>query len=149
MHTFTNSLFHCVWSTKGRQPVLTPEIQARLWPYIGGIARAHKISALAVGGVADHVHILISLPPAIALSKVIQLLKGNSSKWLHEEFKELRSFNWQEGYGAFSISISGVEDTKKYIAGQAEHHRQKTFLEEFKAFLEKHGHAYEERDLCE
>ena len=149
MHTFTNSLFHCVWSTKGRQPVLTPEIQARLWPYIGGIARANKISTLAVGGFTDHVHVLISLPPTIALSKAIQLLKGNSSKWLHEEFKNLWSFGWQEGYGAFSIGISGVEDTKKYIANQAEHHRQKTFLEEFKTFLEKHGHAYDERDLSE
>jgi putative transposase len=147
MHTFTNSLFHCVWSTKGRQPVLTPEIQARLWPYLGGIARANKISALAVGGFADHVHVLISLPATISLSKAIQLLKGNSSKWLHEEFKELWSFSWQEGCGAFSIGISGVEDTKKYIANQAEHHRQKTFLEEFKTFLEKHGQAYDERDL--
>jgi REP element-mobilizing transposase RayT len=142
MHTFTNSLFHCVWSTKGRQPVLTPEIQARLWPYIGGIARVNKISALAVGGFTDHVQALISLPATISLSKAIQLLKGNSSKWLHEEFKELWSFSWQEGYGAFSIGISGLEDTKKYIAGQAEHHRQKTFLE-------KHGYAYDERDLCE
>ncbi len=149
MHAFTNSLFHCVWSTKGRQPVLTPEIQARLWPYIGGIARANKISALAVGGFTDHVHVLISLPATTSLSKAVQLLKGNSSKWLHEEFKELWSFSWQEGYGAFSIGISGVEDTKKYIAGQTEHHRQKTFLEEFKAFLEKNGHAYDERDFSE
>ncbi len=149
MHTFTNSLYHCVWSTKGRQPVITPEIQARLWPYIGGIARANKISALAVGGFNDHVHVLISLPPTIALSKADQLIKGNSSKWLYEEFKELWSFQWQEGYGAFSIGISGLEETKKYIANQAEHHRQKTFLEEFKTFLEKHGHAYDERDLSE
>ncbi len=148
MHTFTNSLFHCAWSTKGRQPVLTPEIQARLWPYIGGIARANKMNALAVGGFTDHVHVLISLPATISLSKTLQLLKGNSSKWLHEEFKDLWSFSWQEGYGAFSIGISGVEDTKKYIASQAEHHRQKTFVEELKTFLEKHGHAYDERDLC-
>jgi REP-associated tyrosine transposase len=149
MHTFTNSLFHCLWSTKGRQPVLTREVLARLWPYLGGIARANKISALAIGGVADHVHVLISLPPSISLSKAVQLLKGNSSKWLHEEFRELRSFNWQEGYGAFSIGISGLEETKKYIASQAEHHLKKTFLEEFKAFLEKHGHAYDERGIYE
>ena len=129
--------------------MITPEIQARLWPYIGGIARANKISALAVGGFNDHVHVLISLPPTIALSKADQLIKGNSSKWLYEEFKELWSFQWQEGYGAFSIGISGLEETKKYIANQAEHHRQKTFLEEFKTFLEKHGHAYDERDLSE
>ena len=102
-----------------------------------------------MGGFTDHVQALISLPATISLSKAIQLLKGNSSKWLHEEFKELWSFSWQEGYGAFSIGISGLEDTKKYIAGQAEHHRQKTFLEEFKTFLKKHGYAYDERDLCE
>src|ERR1041385_2278263 len=134
MHAFTSSLYHCVWSTKGRQPVLSPEIQKRLWPYLGGIARANKVTALAFGGVADHTHALLSLPATLTISKVIQLLKGNSSKWLHEEFDELRAFSWQEGYGAFTIGMSGVADTKNYIAKQAEHHRMKTFQEEFRSF---------------
>jgi putative transposase len=147
MHAVTSSLYHCVWSTKGRQPVLTPEIQARLWPYLGGIARANKMPALAVGGVADHAHVLLSLPATITISKAIQLLKGNSSKWLHEEFSELRSFSWQEGYGAFTIGMSGVGETKNYITTQAEHHRKKTFQEEFRSFLEKHGLPYDNATL--
>jgi len=147
MHAFTSSLYHCVWSTKGRRPVLTPEIQGRLWPYLGGIARAQKAPALAVGGVADHVHILLSLPATLSISKTIQLLKGNSSKWLHEEFQELRSFNWQEGYGAFSIGMSGVPETKSYIATQTEHHRKRTFQEEFHSFLDKHALIYDEAIL--
>lgn len=147
MHAFTSSLYHCVWSTKGRQGVLSLEIQNRLWPYLGGIARANKTPALAIGGVADHVHVLLSLPATLTISKAIQLLKGNSSKWLHEEFSELRSFSWQEGYGAFTIGMSGVSETKNYIASQAEHHRKKTFQEEFRSFLDKHGLAYDETIL--
>ena len=103
--------------------------------------------ALAIGGVEDHVHILLSLPTTLTLSKAIQLLKGNSSKWLHEEFQQLRFMSWQEGYGAFSIGISGVADTKNYIATQAEHHRKKTFQEEFRSFLDKHGLPYDETGL--
>jgi len=147
MHAFTYSLYHCVWSTKGRHPLLGPEIQTRLWPYLGGIARANRMSALAVGGVADHVHILLSLPATQSISKAIQLLKGNSSKWLHEEFAELRTFSWQEGYGAFTIGMSGVPETKNYIGTQAEHHKKKTFQEEFKSFLDKHGLTYDEAIL--
>jgi REP element-mobilizing transposase RayT len=126
---------------------LTPEIQTRLWPYLGGIARASKTPALAVGGVADHVHILLSLPATLTISKAIQLLKGNSSKWLHEGFPELRSFSWQEGYGAFTIGMSGVSETKNYIGTQFEHHRKKTFQEEFRSFLDKHGLPYDETIL--
>ncbi|HEX4265837.1 MAG TPA: IS200/IS605 family transposase [Verrucomicrobiae bacterium] len=147
MHAFTSSLYHCVWSTKDRRPVLTPEIQARLWPYLGGTARANKTWALAVGGVADHVHILLSLPSTLTISKAIQLLKGNSSKWLHEEFRDLRSFNWQEGYGAFTIGMSSVADTKNYIATQNEHHQKKTFQEKFRSFLDKHGLSYDAATL--
>ncbi len=86
MHSLTSSLFHCVFSTKERAPLLSPEVRARLWPYLGGIARENGMRALAVGGVADHVHLLMSLPPTLSLAKAMQLLKGNSSKWLHETF---------------------------------------------------------------
>src|SRR6185437_12178466 len=147
MHAFTNSLYHCVWSTKDRRPVLSPQIQSRLWPYLGGIARANKATALAIGGVNDHLHILISLPATLTISKAIQLLKGNSSKWLHEEFPELRAFSWQEGYGAFTIGMSGVPGTKNYIGKQAEHHKKKSFQEEFRSFLDKHGLPYDEARL--
>lgn len=99
------------------------------------------MKALAIGGVADHVHLLISLPATLALSKARQLLKGNSSKWLRETVPELRreEFAWQEGFGAFSIGVSGVGDTVAYIRTQEEHHRQRSYREEVEAFLKKHG----------
>jgi putative transposase len=115
MHSFTSCLLHCVWSTKNRQAVLSADLRQRLWPYLGGIAKANKMRALAIGGVADHVHILLSLPPTLSIAKAIQLLKGNSSKWIHETFPRMRSFEWQEGYRAFSIGMSGVDATIAYI----------------------------------
>ena len=92
-------------------------------------------------------HVLVAIPSTLSVAKSIQLLKGNSSKWIHDTFKERRDFEWQEGYGAFSIGISGVAETIKYIQGQAEHHRKMTFREEIEVFLKKHGMEYVERDL--
>lgn len=147
MHSFVSCLMHCVWAAKERRPLIKPDLQQRLWSYLGGIARENKMKALAVGGVQDHVHVLHSIPSTLSVSKAVQLLKGNSSKWVHDMFQEYRHFEWQEGYGAFSIGISGVAETTKYIQGQAEHHRQVTFKEELEVFLKKHGMEFVERDL--
>ena len=144
MHSFTSCLVHCVFSTKERRRLVTPKLQERLWPYLGGIAREHKMKMLAVDGVEDHVHILLSIPATLAIAKAVQLLKGNSSKWIHETFPDQRLFGWQEGYGAFSIGVSGVEDTMAYIRNQKEHHRSRSFKEELIAFLDKHGIEYED-----
>jgi REP element-mobilizing transposase RayT len=138
---------HCVCARNERRPLIKSDLQQRLWPYLGGIARENKMEALVVGGVEDHVHVLLSIPSILSIAKSIQLLKGNSSKWIHDTFKEHPDFEWQEGYGAFSIGISGVEDTTKYIQGQAEHHRKMTFKEEVESFLKKHGMEYVEQDL--
>ena len=145
MHSFHSCLMHCVFSVKERRPLLTAAIRERLWPYLGGIARQNDLKALAIGGVADHVHLLLSLPATLSVSKAMQLIKGNSSKWLRETFPELRQndFAWQEGFGAFSIGVSGVEDTVRYIQAQEEHHRKKSFREELEVFLKKHGYDYE------
>ena len=105
------------------------------------------MKALVVGGVADHVHVLPSMPSTLSVAKSIQLLKDNSSKSIHDTFKEHWDFEWQEGYGAFSIGVSGIEDTTRYIQGQAEHHRRMTFREEIEVFLKKHGMEYVDRDL--
>lgn len=141
MHSFNSCLVHCVFSTSERNPWLTGKIRERLWPYLGGIARENDMKAIVVGGVEDHVHMLLSLPPTLSVSKAMQLLKGNSSKWLRETFPELRSaFAWQEGFGAFSIGISGLGDTVRYIQTQEEHHRKKSFSEELEMFLKKHGY---------
>ncbi len=143
MHSFNNCLVHCVWSTKNREPFLTADMRERLWPYLGGIARENGMTALAIGGVADHVHLLLSLPATISVAKAMQLLKGNSSKWLHETFPQLRGCGWQEGYAAFSIGVSGIDETQAYIRGQEEHHRTRSFRDEVEAFLRRHGMDYD------
>jgi putative transposase len=147
MHSFVSCLLHCVFATKERRPLIVPALQTRLWPYLGGIARESNLKALAVGGVADHVHVLLSTPATLSIAKSVQLLKGNSSKWIHDNFKEHRDFEWQEGYGAFSIGISGIKATTKYIQNQAEHHQKLTFRAELEVFLKKHGMEYVEHDL--
>ena len=147
MHSFISVHVHCVWTTKNRDPSLHSKLRERLWPYLGGIARENKMKALAIGGAADHVHTLISLPAMVSVAKAIQLLKGNSSKWIHETFSEMRSFEWQEGYGAFSIGVSAIDATRTYIQNQAEHHRRRTFREEFETMLRKHGFDFDESML--
>lgn len=105
------------------------------------------MKAVEVGGVADHVHILLSLPPTLPVAKAMQLIKGGSSKWVHETFPEHRMFGWQEKYGAFSVSESRVDSVINYIKGQPEHHKKVTFQEEFLALLKKHRIEYDERYL--
>lgn len=144
MHSFVSCHLHVVFATKERKPLITPEIAERLWPYLGGIARENKMKALKVGGVEDHIHILLSIPSTIAISKGVQLIKGNSSKWIHETFDQAKSFSWQEGYGAFSIGVSGIPDTIAYIENQAVHHHKKSFRDELESILRKHGMEYED-----
>ena len=144
-HSYCSCLMHCVFSTKNRQKTITPDLEERLWPYLGGIARENKMNAISIGGIEDHVHLLLSLPSTLSVSKGLQLIKGGSSKWIHETFPAQRGFEWQEGYGAFSISKSIVPETIEYIKNQKEHHRVKTFQEEFIAFLKKHEIDYDER----
>ena len=147
MHSYISCHLHIVWSTQHREPALGPEVRERLWPYLGGIARENGMKALAVGGVADHVHALVSLPATLSISKAVQLLKGNSSKWLHETFPALRNVAWQEGYGAFSIGVSGIDETLAYIRAQEEHHRTRSFREEVELFLRRHGLEFHPDEL--
>jgi REP element-mobilizing transposase RayT len=145
--SYISTHFHCVFSTKERRRLITPELRERLWPFLGGIARQNKMKAIEIGGVEDHIHILLSLPSTMAISKALQLIKGGSSKWVHETFPEHRLFAWQEEYGAFSVSMSQLDKTIEYIKGQVEHHRKMTFQEEFLALLKKHRIEYDERYL--
>lgn len=143
--SFLCCYLHIVFSTKERKPIIMPEWKNRLWEYFGGIARDNKIKLLEVGGTHDHIHALISIPSTLSIAKALQFIKGGSSRWIHETFPLSRNFAWQDGYGAFSVSPSKIEDVKEYIAGQEEHHRKKPFQEEFWDLLKKHGIEFDER----
>ena len=149
MHSFTSCLMHCVWATKERRPLIKPELQQRLWPYLGGIARENQMKAIEVGGMPDHVHVLLCLPSTLPIARALQLIKGGSSKWVHDTFPEHRLFRWQVKYGAFGVSVSLLERTIQYIKNQDIHHRRMTFQLEFVALLKRHQIAYDERYLWE
>jgi putative transposase len=145
-YVLVSSYHHCVFSTKERRLLITPSLQERLWPYLGGIAREHKM-AVEIGGVADHVHMLLSLPSSMAVAKGLQLIKGGSSKWVHDTFPEHRLFGWQVKYGSFSVSVSQLDKITEYIRNQTEHHKKMSFKDEFIALLRKHRIQYDERYL--
>jgi putative transposase len=145
--SYVSSYFHCVFSTKERWPIITPSLREGLWPFLGGIARENGMKAIEIGGVQDHVHILLSLPSTMAISKAMQLIKGGSSKWVHDTFPEHQLFNWQVKYGAFTVSVSLLDKTIVYIRNQEKHHRKVSFQEEFLTLLAKHRIAFDERYL--
>ena len=137
-HRYESILLHCVFSTKHRQLLIPENLKKKLWAYVGGIARTNKFQALAVGGMPDHVHALLSIPASMAVAKAVQLIKGGSSKWINDHSAS-RSFAWQDSYGVFSIGISQVEETVRYINMQKEHHAKLSFPDEFRRFLKRHG----------
>ena len=139
-HTFSRNHIHVVFSTKDRRNTIPKEWQLRLWAYLTGICKNHEMIALAVGGTENHVHILLHLPPKLAIAKAVALLKPNSSKWMGEYGIK---FSWQEGYGAFSVSSSNVDQVTRYIQNQEAHHRKTSFEDEFRALLRKHGVEYD------
>jgi REP element-mobilizing transposase RayT len=143
-HTCCSLLFHCVFSTKERRKIIPEELQERLWAYMGGIAREHGMKALAVGGMEDHVHILLSLPSSKTVANAMREIKAGSSGWMHETCN-IQAFEWQEGYGAFSIGQTQIESTIAYIARQKEHHKKRDFQAEFVAFLKKNRIEYDLR----
>jgi REP element-mobilizing transposase RayT len=137
-HTYTCLLYHVVFSTKDRRKQIPENIQSRLWSYMGGIARTNNFKALAVGGVEDHCHLLLSLPPTITVAKAVQLIKAGSSKWMHEEVGR-RLFVWQESYGANTIGVSQIPNTILYVQNQLEHHKRHTFDEELASIIKRHS----------
>ena len=144
-NTYTALHYHFTFSTKNRRPWISAKIEERIWSYLGGIARKNKLKPLKIGGIEDHIHILLAAPPTMAPAKIAQLLKGGSSAWIHDEFPGLRDFGWQDGYGAFTVSRSGIPDLSRYIENQRKHHRTRTYKEEYLAILQRHGIEYDER----
>ena len=146
-NTYINILIHTVFSTKNRESWLSSLLRERLYPYMCGIARENGLKVLCIGGTDNHIHILLSLDLTTSIAKAIQFIKGGSSKWIHETFPELRLFSWQEGYGAFSIGISNVDETKKYIENQEKHHGKESFRDEYLKFLRKNNIDFNEKYL--
>ena len=145
--TLTNILIHVIFSTKNRERKIVTKIREELYWYIGGIIKRENGILIEIGGISDHVHILFKLKPVHSLSDMIKKIKSNSSKWINKQQKLNEDFNWQEGYGGFSVSESQVQKVVNYIKEQEKHHRTLTFKEEFVQILELHGVEYDGRYL--
>ena len=143
--SYTNLLYHIVFSTKERRPLITPGYEVRLYDYIGGMIRKAGGISVELNGTSDHVHLLAKLRPDCSLSNVLRDLKANATGWMHDVFPSLKNFSWQRGYGAFTVSQSNVAAVRQYIARQKEHHRNISFRDEFIQFLEENDIAYDER----
>ena len=149
MGAFTQLTYHIVFSTKYRAPVIQEDFRERLYEYIGGTVRNLNGHLLEIGGIEDHVHLLANCSPARALSDVIRDIKANASRWINELPQIRTRFEWQKGYGAFTVSYSRIESVRRYIQNQREHHRTMSFKEEYIAFLCRHNIPFEERYLFE
>lgn len=145
MSSFTCLNYHLVFSTKHRQPLIEEAWQQRLFDYLGGIIRAQGGVLLAAGGMPDHAHLLAAISKSTAIADALRDIKTNSSKWVHEEVAGQTDFAWQAGYGAFTVSYSGIGDVRRYLIGQKEHHRVRSFKEEFLELLRRHEIEFDER----
>ena len=149
MGSFTQLNYHVVFATKYRKPAIAKTIQESVYKYIGGIIRDFQGSLDCVGGTEDHVHLLVSIPPKIAVSDAIRSIKSNSSRWVNEQEWSIRNFEWQKGYGAFTVSYSQMDHVRAYIDNQELHHRKLTFQEEYIDLLHKHDLNFELKYLFE
>lgn len=143
--TYSQVLLHVVFSTKQRAAFIKPELQQRLYEYIGGIVRAEKGTLYAIGGVPDHVHLLVRWRTDGTIADLLRTVKSRSSLWVHQSFPGFAAFAWQEGYAAFSVSKSAEATVKAYIERQVDHHQKRGFEEELLALLRAHGVSFDPR----
>jgi len=143
--SFSSILVHLVFSTKDRRPLIRPDIESELYPYLATVCREMDSPSLAINGTTDHVHVLFRLGRKTALADLVEEIKKRSSKWIKTKGPQYADFYRQSGYGAFSIGESGVQALKRYVANQKEHHRRQTFQQEFLAILAKYQLEYDER----
>lgn len=144
--TFHQLHMHCIFSTKHRHHLILPEYEKRLWSYIIGIGDNKGTPVVAIGGVSDHLHVLVSLPTTVTVATAIKELKGCSSKWMNDKFfNSTREFRWQSGYGAFCICKPRMDNVVRYIHNQKKHHERMTFKEELLWFLKTYEIEYDER----
>lgn len=143
--SLVKNYIHIVFSTKHRAPLIHEPVEQELHAYLGGICKNLDCHPIKIGGYIDHIHILCMLSKKIALIKLLEEVKSHSSKWIKTKGSGYENFYWQDGYGAFSVNPSQVDVVINYIANQKEHHRKKTFQEEYRAFLKKYNAEYDER----
>ena len=136
---------HVVFSTKHRYPFLDDSVKSRVHEYLGGTLRGIGCFPITVGGMPDHVHLLLGLSREITIAQVVKSVKGASSRWIHDSMPNLSAFAWQSGYGAFAVSHDRIPVVRGYIEHQEEHHRQKSFQDEYREFLSVHGIEWDER----
>ena len=142
--TFTFIGMHFVFSTKNRIPLIDNTLNERLYAYLGGIIRELDGILIEINAMPEHIHLYTHMPKTVSVAKFMEIVKANSSKWVHDTFPNKNDFGWQDGYGAFSISKSSENAVIQYIQNQQEHHRKKSFQEEFIDFLNKYGIKYDE-----
>ena len=143
--SLSSILIHLIFSTKNREPFLTPEIDAELYAYMAAIFKAMKSPALIINGTTDHLHTLFSLSRVATIADLVEEVKTESSKWIKRKGIQFRDFYWQSGYGSFSIGQSQVSTVKRYIGRQKQHHRRVTFQDEYRKFLKAYDVEYDER----
>jgi len=145
-NTFRNHHFHLIWSTKKRENLIEPGFQDQMYAYIGGIVKQNKGKLLEIGGIENHVHLLVGLDSLDNYSELIRQIKGGSSFWINNEVKSKKisqKFSWQNGYGSFCVSYSMIDAVREYIKNQEQHHKKQTFENEFLKFLDLHGIQYD------
>jgi len=148
-NTFANLLYHVVFSTKNRIPLIQEDVKAPLYEYIGGIIRGERGVLLEIGGMPDHVHILARFRTDIAVAMMVQKIKGKSSKWRNDHWGQVEHFEWQKGYAAFTVSESLVKRVQNYIRNQEEHHKRVSFKDELIALLRKNKIPFDEKYLLD
>ena len=146
-HTYTNLLYHVVFSTKERRPLINDDLAPRLIQFTGGIIRERKGKLLAMNGSPDHMHLLGMFVPKMAVSDMVRDIKSLTSAWVRDVFPNLKQFAWQEGYSAFTVGKSNLDSAMAYIGNQQAHHKKKTFDEELIELLERAGIEYDPRYL--
>jgi REP element-mobilizing transposase RayT len=145
--TYSSLLYHVIFSTKQREPLITPAWREELYGYVAGILRGQDGLPLEIGGTPDHLHLVMRIRPDVSVSEIVRLVKANSSKWANERPDGVSRFAWQRGYGAFTVSVSQLGAVRQYVQTQEEHYRHRTFQEEFVEFLKRHEIEFDERYL--
>ena len=145
--SFVQFYTHFVFHTKNNKSLIKAEIEVELYSYLGGILKNYKSNPIQIGGTSDHVHILCTLPKTMAPADLVEEVKKSSSKWIKTKGSIYNDFYWQDGYGGFSVSNSGINGLKQYILNQKEHHQKVSTLDEYKKLLDAYGIEYEEKYL--